>query len=440
MVIPQGPTRLLLPFFVLFANWTGLVREVRAAEPASRPAVGELRRECDALIESAVKRRYGWAWPADAGEQAGLPRGAALVSYEPTSTPAAGLVLWMAGQRLNEPRYLEAARMVAKGMAAAQLPSGRIPGTAVFGTAPARREVDRFMADRSQTCASLGMLLSMLDGQLRQDQDEATRRTAARATRWLVQQQAPNGAWATLVTPPDDDQPVRLVRLDTTDYRNCIYAMILGFDVLEENLLRVTSNRAIDRLLQLRLRSPDLAAGLWQTAYELSGTPAMLPQSMRESVDVLASARATQAILASALAPLSHAAALETTQAASHRLEKLRYDDGLWRRAYLLSELTKPPTGQASRAGPLFATTRPVAGEPNPYETGDFGLSLLLERINGTQLNPKPSPTTLHHQLAMAVTGIGGGALGRCTTATTAPKMATRAERVAAILEKMTGL
>src|SRR3954451_19930606 len=98
-----------------------------------------LARECDELIAAAIKRPYGWGWteldaPADPKQ---LPAGRIPVSLEPANTPSAGLLLLYAADLLHQPKYTDAARNVARAVAASQEPSGKFPSQALFGNTAA---------------------------------------------------------------------------------------------------------------------------------------------------------------------------------------------------------------------------------------------------------------------------------------------------------------
>src|SRR5262245_7263652 len=99
----------------------------RAAEPAERPAApaeARLRAACDALIARAVTRRYGIAWtgqPLQDESAKPAPANAPVrVDLSPATTPAAGIVLQLTGELLDDSRYRDAAMQVARGLASAQ--------------------------------------------------------------------------------------------------------------------------------------------------------------------------------------------------------------------------------------------------------------------------------------------------------------------------------
>src|SRR5438874_2020374 len=105
--------RSLLMVSILFT----LFVSARAEEPASDKYRSLLAHECDALIASAAKRPYGWAWAAQSDRDSQKTPRSVGVSLEPGATPAAGLLLLYAGDLLHELRYTDAARNVARGIA-----------------------------------------------------------------------------------------------------------------------------------------------------------------------------------------------------------------------------------------------------------------------------------------------------------------------------------
>src|SRR5947207_1345436 len=90
---------------------TMLLAHVVGAQDGAR----ELRAECEGLIRDAVKRPYGWGWAASGEVEKGK-----TVVVDVRGSAAAGLLLWRAGEVLKEPKFLEAARQVGRGLAAGQ--------------------------------------------------------------------------------------------------------------------------------------------------------------------------------------------------------------------------------------------------------------------------------------------------------------------------------
>src|SRR3954470_21963376 len=118
---------------LLMIVWMVCVQSsARAQAPRGRYAK-QLADECDALIQSAVRRSYGWGWDTvtlnAARSSATTPR---HIAMEPLGTPAAGMLLLWSGQLLQEPRFRQAALEGARGIGAAQMPSGQVPLHAVF--------------------------------------------------------------------------------------------------------------------------------------------------------------------------------------------------------------------------------------------------------------------------------------------------------------------
>src|ERR1700748_2892813 len=74
----------------------------------------QLRHECDALVQSATHRPYGWAWDVIAPtSSSSAPR---HVTLQPLGTPTAGLLLLWSGEFLDEPKFADAAAQAARGI------------------------------------------------------------------------------------------------------------------------------------------------------------------------------------------------------------------------------------------------------------------------------------------------------------------------------------
>src|SRR5262245_61356625 len=102
----SGPRQ--VRFALIWTICISLVSTTAAQVPSGRYA-RQLAQECDQLIQSAVRRPYGWGWDIVAltatRGSAATPR---HVTLEPLGTPAAGLLLLWSGQLLEEPRYRQA--------------------------------------------------------------------------------------------------------------------------------------------------------------------------------------------------------------------------------------------------------------------------------------------------------------------------------------------
>src|SRR5947207_7711432 len=93
-----------------------LFSPARADERTPQKYQSLLARECDALIATAVKRPYGWAWELTSDQDSKKTPRSVAISLEPAATPAAGLLLLYAGDLLHEPKYSDAAGNVARGI------------------------------------------------------------------------------------------------------------------------------------------------------------------------------------------------------------------------------------------------------------------------------------------------------------------------------------
>jgi hypothetical protein len=322
----------------------------RAQAPADKPQryARLLARECDALIDAAIKRPYGWAWSeADPAEHAkpAQRREPIPVSIGPSTSPAGGLILLHAAELLHEPRYTDAARNVGLGLAATQQQRGNFPATGSFGLTSATTLAPASpLPDRAPTRAALGLLLSLVDADPN-TQDAATR-AAPRAAQWLLRQQAESAAWPILYPPGAPPQDAtRLVRLDTPDTRDSVFAMLLAYEVLGEPPLRRAAERSIDFLVKFRApATADIGVGLWQSAYVPSGIPVEKVREFPPGVDALA-ARYTVQTLFTTWVILGDNNRLAAAEQATKSLDELiKGNDGTWRRRFSPRSATTAPT------------------------------------------------------------------------------------------------
>src|SRR3954469_4551424 len=133
MIASMQP-RLSLPCWLTLIALAVPVSSLRAADDALRSQsrghyATQLATECDALLDSAVRRPYGIGWSRAATGDDGKHNVAQPVAMGTGATPAAGLVLELAAQVLDEPKYHAAAIEVARGIASAQnaATTGKVP-------------------------------------------------------------------------------------------------------------------------------------------------------------------------------------------------------------------------------------------------------------------------------------------------------------------------
>lgn len=390
------------PCIVIFA--------ILLACAAARSAESRANARCDELLASVIKKPYGWAWAtasAEAtlpdGRQRPIPKDAAIVSFAQGGTPSMGLLLHDAGLTLRREDCLNAARQVARGILAAQEPSGRIPSSAIFSTSVSRLDGVQAIPDRASTCAGLGLLLRIIQHQ----HDEQFRRGAARAALWLMRQQTSTGVWPVLCAPETKEEdepavdrtPARLVRLDGRDYRDCTLALLYAGRTMDDKILQRAGERAAQQLVRLGVQQSRTARGLWHTAYELNGQPSLRLAAHARTIDTLASRYCVQTLLAASVMS-NDAELLEAARIAGESLRKLRYDDGLWQRLYEFrdGELERP-AGDAPRPTEVFADpNRKISPLLIP---ADFGLPRTLSALDEylvkktIELSPAPTLTGL---------------------------------------------
>lgn len=336
----------------------------------------ELGAGCDALLESAVKRAYGWAWESQASPVSSASRHP-TVSFEPRDTPAAGMVLLWAGQVLREPRYTQAALEAARAIAASQERTGKIPSQRVFGPAPGGRETGRLVSDRSSTIAGLALLVAVIGAD--PARDEQFNRAARRAAAWLVRQQARDGGWPSLDSfAADGTSPPRIILLDNPDYRNSTLALLLADSALEDRASGRAAARSLAKLLSLRLTAPARLRGMWSTAYQLNGGFFETHADLPPAADTLATRFALQTLLA-AYVMNRDAEAMAALSATSITLRALQSDSESrdWQRRYPLqsrSTLAPPKPDE-----PQSVLVPSAAQTP---EHGEFGLPVLLDKVS----------------------------------------------------------
>jgi hypothetical protein len=351
----------------------------------------QLNSECDALLRLAIHRPYGWAWdPAAASEMTGHPS-PRPVSMQSLATPAAGLLLLRAGALLNEPRYIEAAQQVARGISASEMPTGRIRANPIFGPVAGGREEQSVIADRTATRCGLGLLLALVDQSKSSTQptdarEEAIRRAAQRAARWLAKQEAPNGLWPTAF--PASAQPVdtmRIVRLDDADYRDSTFALLLSAELLQDETLHHFTIGPLDGLLKVRLVSDVHGPGLWSTACTVDGTD--IPTGFPNGPDLLASRYAMQTLLAGYLITGEGTLSTALDQAAT-TLTQVKRPDGSYDRFLdptAAGDMARSLAGSDAGTTHFFASTPSTKPSQTPsvlasrIMSGDFGIAQLVD-------------------------------------------------------------
>ena len=342
----------------------------------------QLARECDELMSLAIQRPYGVAW----AENGPLPKpkaGAQPVTFTPPGTAAAGFVLYWSGDLLDNPKFKTAGYDAARGMAAAHLPTGQIPANPLFMPGSAGgHDAPILVADRAPSRAALGLILTLLDDT--GGKDDQLRRSASPILTWLLKQQTATGAWPQGYPPATAPKDAwRIIRLDTPDYRDSVFATLLAADVLNDTRAKLSVERAIHNLLRMRIGAASrLGDPLWAGVYGLDTFPTDRIPELPPGIDMLASRNAMQILLAAYVMlgdppvrdeekntwskPLAQAAA------ATANLPKF---DGKWIRIYDYDvPMTLPPPSTQPSG---FETTAPVI--PPSQRAGTFGLDTLIE-------------------------------------------------------------
>lgn len=413
------------------------------AAPPSGKYGKQLAAECDALMQAAIRRPYGWGWdtiaPA-AGARANTPR---HIAMEPLGTPAAGLLLLWSGQLLDDVKYRQAALEAARGVSSAISSTGQIPQHAMFAAAAGGRDEPSPVPDRAATRAGLVLLACVLDANDPKP-PELLSRSAQRLAQWMIRQQADDGGWPTAhqYTPEGETRPVtlRIIRLDSSDYRDNTFTMLLAGQILDDRTIKRSAARSVQKIVNLRMGIPPIQPttaeapderpttepeqppteplasvavepgemdrrtnGLWSTAYRMNGALDTNLSDYPAGADTLASRYAIQTIFGGYLAggERQYGQALDL---ASQAITQLRDQDGVWQKKYLRTPTTAPSTQEA---GGVFApqTITPRAG--------DFGLPPVLNAIRQLKLMRRDrynlmvnEQIDLKQQLAATVCGL----------------------------------
>lgn len=345
---------------LVLVHWGALAYAQPATTPsahATNSAQRPVRQACDWLIEAAVRKPYGWGWiKAHADEP--LPRGSEMVSMDRLASPAAGLVLLHASRALDDPSYRDAAVRAGAGVVASLGRDGQLEADVLFAGRASGRHTASPVPDGTATRAGLG-LLAALAADPHTDQ-ESIRRGAARAARWIREQQTAAGGWP--IALPAKSRTVRgarIIRLDTLDARDSALAMLLAGDVLDEQALDGAADLAVRFILSLRIREKaHRYRGLWGTAYSASGSAQTEGLEQATSVDLLATSHAMEVLLTSHLLR-GDAESLEALVEAVAVLRPLRGEDGRWPRTPMRR--------------PQSAATLPSDVLPMSTETLDMG-------------------------------------------------------------------
>ena len=390
-----------------------LADTTRADAPKTRHAE-DLRRECDALVSQLVKRPYGWGWPTDLPVTTDHlpPTREPTVSFEPLHTPAAALLLLHGSEILGEPKYADAAKNVARLVAASVQSSGQIPAHVALGPKPLNRERPRPLPDRASTRAGVALLLSIIPGkEVDLHQDELLTRAAGRGAAWLAKQQAPTGAWPVAYPPGADVKDVtRLVRLDTPDTRDNLLSMLLAYEVLGEASHRRAIERSMAFLMKVRNgEAQSSGAAMYGPAFDAGGwTVEKFDEFPPFSTDALASRYGIQAVFAAyvVMGPKewSHSATVATTAAGELPVP----EPGRWHRWYSSKGEVIEPESLKSQIK-VVGLTDTVA---NPF-VGDWGLPQALAVVKSHDevgrekfLQRLKASYSIRQRLALALCGV----------------------------------
>jgi hypothetical protein len=404
--VPRSLT-IVLAVLVVSSHLCGQTLPSPTAQPtpSTQPtAEARLRAELDSLLTLGVSRPYGLGF-AQAPESERKP-GPATVVYEPAGTSAAGLLLHLCGELLDDDRYRAAAMNIARGLSLAMDTTGRVPASAVFLPGQVgQRDVHGAVPRREPTTAALGFLL-VLDKHLA-GKDARVASTAVRASSFLIKQQLRTGGFVTALDVPGQRYPRRIVRFDEPSTRDAVVAMLLieltgeGRETsLAIPLAKVGSRRAVEHLLRQRFTEIDKPSRfLWPTAVDPDGTPIPSGTPGLESFPPAGNALATRYAIDTLLAfhlVTADSAAFDAARLAADALAARRENDGVW-------SLIDNPKSRFPPPGP----------EGSVWPRGDFGITPALRALGDVRLlGRQPYSTvvartaTLETLLALQLTGL----------------------------------
>lgn len=333
----------------------------------------QLSKECASLITTAVKSSYGWGWaepkrdPKTAAmtddDQKGKTakrksvesraavkpvQAAHRTEIDVLQTAAAGLVLFLAGERLDDPALSKAGTEAARALAAVQQPSGQLPAVGVLAANAGGHDEPMLVPSRAATCAAIGLFSAILQGSDKPDPRFVSALT--RAAGWLSTQQTQAGAFAVAYPRNDVRDASRVVRLDTPDYRDATAALLLASRVLGEPAPARRANDTVTALLAMRVRSGDERVGaLWVPGYRLTGEGLQHKADLPYALDMVAAQYSMQTLLIACLLSehWDDRSAADALIAASKSIDALpRRSNERWHRHYHL--LTRAPLDKES--------------------------------------------------------------------------------------------
>lgn len=389
------------------------------AQPATDSYTRQFTAELDSLLRVGVNRPYGLAW-SDAPEapQKNAPRNAAppIVSFEPSHTPAAGLILHLGASLLaanpdtatDAVRFREAALAVARALQSSADSNGRVPSFAAFpASGVTSREPYGTFPRRDPTTAALGFLL-LLDRDL-PTRDARVSSTAVRFANWLLKQQLRPGVFSVSAEFPGEKYPKRIVRLDLPDTRDGTLAFLLislcaeGRDTsLPGTQARLAADRGIQQLLLFRISDLGKASRhLWPTAFDMNGAPVTALPELPPAGNLLASRYAVQTLLAYHLAT-SEITSFDAAKLSAEALANRKNPEGAFP---LIDDPNNKYPPPAKPASTLETFTNPL-GQPT-WPTGDFGITGTLRttsdlRVLGPATFSRLTSRTIPADLALA--------------------------------------
>lgn len=346
------------------------------------------------------------------------------ISLSPGATPAAGLLLLLAGKEFNQPKYLLAADQCASAILSSQLPDGGFPSITWTQSS------ESASADPQATVACIGFLLAMdhskavLSAATRPATNSpspssqattsqasaasspasATNRpyaySATRAIEWLITSNHLDASW-----PPPPGELRQALKMDERSIRDLLLCSILADDVLHtpktRQVLRASVNRLLDQRLGIQYPGNPM---LWPTV--LREPPSPLPPGTQvmdqvhnpaanqtPAIDVLASRMALQVLIHAYLSQGERSWGLAADQASTALLD-LPHENSTWHRLYAAPVPSIPSTSPSTQSEQDAPSTAGQITEdiqvPEAFPTGEFQIQPTIHQVNSVKWLGRP--------------------------------------------------
>jgi hypothetical protein len=216
-----------------------------AEDSAASLAEKTVRSACDGMLTRQRSGGWGRQWTEkDAfmwGEFKIIPR--EWITVQPPATPGVASAMLRAGQLLNEPRYLRAAREARDALAAIQTAEGGFP----YEANPAGLKITRATFDDDTTTGALDFLFRLYE----HSRDDADRAMIVRVGEFILAAQYPNGGWPQEY-PPRKDTYKRCITFNDNAMINVMRALFRLRNLLHDDRYYQAAVRGGECILKLQ--------------------------------------------------------------------------------------------------------------------------------------------------------------------------------------------